>query len=271
MKKLLSCVLAFWLILSAAAAEYDPQLAPASLDEFYTAGTVEDPCLLIPASLTLIDRMRDEFGIRILVEETVPEEIGSIYYEITPIVCRVDDPKAPQQRFNIWLTLHKLYDTIPQLPEALRDAFDGKMIIYFVDGLSLIEYDMPVHAFCYPGTDGVRVIFDYDAFQPYQLAHEGWHAYELMRGLEFQDWDRFNPEGFQYSRRYDTTVGFDPEWFYRSYGTVDPLEDRATVFEAYFEKKEKWWEAHPKIRAKLEEMLRSFPEEHTPEEKEEKK
>jgi len=45
------------------------------------------------------------------------------------------------------------------------------------------------------------------------------------------------------------------DWFVRGYSTVNEMEDRATVIEAVFSKDEAWWKEHPRIAAKLENML----------------
>ena len=69
-----------------------------------------------------------------------------------------------------------------------------------------------------------------------------------------------NPEGFQYTGEYaDSGDAFLPDWFYRSYSVTDAREDRATVYEAFFLESDEWWEDHPLIRRKMEEMKMMIP------------
>ena len=105
-----------------------------------------------------------------------------------------------------------------------------------------------------------NVFLGIGAFNSINIHHEIWHAMELKITAEypdaFADWNTLNPEGFQYSGDYfleDYLEQAAPagDWFVRGYSTINEMEDRATVVEAFYKYDSAWWDEHPHIQDKL--------------------
>ncbi len=81
-----------------------------------------------------------------------------------------------------------------------------------------------------------------------------------MNPEAYADWNLLNPEGFEYYDSYTSMTAWEMkesggDWFVREYALINEMEDRATVYEAFFRWDESEWENHPHVRKKLEAML----------------
>ena len=247
MRRILAVLLAavFVLLCSSAAAHYDN--------------------LVIPATEMLIQRIEEEYGIHLLVPDS-PVEGVFVHGEndVVQVIVHSDDPtEAFNQEYALFCAVKDIYySALPVFPESFLESFNGKLYVFFVDSIYLGGNDRYVGGYCHYQCDDPNsyLIFNYNWYKPYLIFHESWHAFELRNGLVFPDWESLNPPEFEYildSANAESAEDFDPEWFYRLYGTVNAEEDRATVFEAFYCEKDQWWEDHPHIKEKLDVMMRA--------------
>ena len=101
-------------------------------------------------------------------------------------------------------------------------------------------------------------------FTELNIHHEIWHAMEYRIEVEdphaFDQWNEFNPEGFEYIGSHHTQDPWEqaePEedWFARGYSKVADYEDRATTIEALFRHDPDWWNVRPHLQKKLDFLL----------------
>ncbi|QTE74022.1 hypothetical protein JS518_14185 [Clostridiales bacterium FE2010] len=101
-------------------------------------------------------------------------------------------------------------------------------------------------------------------FKDLNIHHELWHVMEdrILQDSPnaFDHWTDLNPENFQYSEDYfemDIWEQAEPQddWFARGYGTIDEIEDHATVIEAIFQHDPDWWAQRPHLQKKLDFLL----------------
>lgn len=147
-----------------------------------------------------------------------------------------------------------LINALGSYPAGFFDRFDPCLYIHLTGKIALKDIEGSVAGFCDTENRETRLYICADAL-PRTFHHELWHVLEIRAGLFFKNWNSLNPEGFQYTDDPDIEYTFDDDWFYWYYSAMDPAEDRATVFEALFMEDASWWEAHPRIRRKLDVML----------------
>lgn len=204
--------------------------------------------------------MEEKYGVRILVgqEATVlysdyAVTVGEAAYEL-PLFQRMLNYELDTEA-EVFSTMDSLEDALGSYPDGFFARFDPCLQICLVGKISLKNMEGSFAGFCDTESKETRLYICVDAL-PRTFHHELWHALEIRAGLFFEDWNRLNPEGFQYTDNPDIQYSFDDNWFYWYYSAMDPAEDRATVFEALFMEDASWWESHPHIRQKLNVLLK---------------
>lgn len=254
MRKSCACLLILLLLFSCALAEELPSsIDPAPLAEEETSARA------------YADRMEERFGVTILVGD---ECLNKLHASAFTIGSRVSSS-------SLFLQMTGYDDTISRLMtlESALEQYPPETFQYIKDEQApegirflladrLIETDPEMHSAGYAMPEGsyYNIILLRSELVPLTVHHEMWHVMEMAISTKHQDafliWDALNPEGFQYSYDYSgNTNDYNPDYFARAYGTVSPLEDRATIAEAVFsENRNEWFAAHPAIKRKLDAM-----------------
>ncbi len=204
-------------------------------------------------------RLADTYGVQIRIFAGLDMEQVDAYL-VDSLLAGASPLQEMMASSRADAALSALEKALFACPPTLLGIFGDGLVFALAGEISFTDNGDKVSGFLYLEEDSTfLMILDADDVTPAYFFHELWHAAEIRTGVVFDGWETLNPEGFQYTWDYHNRVGFDPEWFYRSYGVVSAVEDRATVFEAYIAESSEWWEAHPRIRRKLEAMLEAVP------------
>lgn len=162
-------------------------------------------------------------------------------YGVTVDVCPdyAPDENKPlyngETCINEFLCLKELDETLALFPEGMMREMLGEYFEEFRICLTKSITDGFSGAYS-TNSDGVLyVVLAADNFNMSNTAHEMMHAAEYRIRDIWSEWEQLNPAGFEYYN--DGTAennGYDEEYFTRSYGQENQLEDRATVFEWLF-------------------------------------
>lgn len=134
--------------------------------------------------------------------------------------------------------------------------------------------DSNINAFAANQNDDLFTVFSASTFSYSTFCHEIMHQLEYRIWNYEEDfdykWEELNPDEFYYTEDY-SDVYYENEqyhsFFARDYGMCNQLEDRATVFEMYYDTvhsaSEKWWLEHKPLNDKVnylnEVIAKSFP------------
>lgn len=157
-----------------------------------------------------------------------------------------------------------------------RTGFD-KLKLYFVGSFDSEKNSSDVSAYCSNINDELFIVYSVNSFTYSNFCHELMHAmeYRIIDNITDFDyeWDRLNPDGFEY-------IYFDSEripfyeneeyqkYFARDYGTNNELEDRATVFEevcysCFIKEESPWWAEYEPLSKKVSYLksaiIKSYP------------
>ncbi len=234
MRRLISLLACFLLIVSSACA---------------------DPAPYLLAARDKADQVEQKYGIRILIgDEGLVGNVNS--HDVDPVTAG-SSPLDQMQAGAVTIQAVKMLDhALAAYPSWLLDWFSGRLGFSLVGAILLPDYSVYAGGLTHYTEDSrVLVYLDVYSLQEEYIHHEIWHVIELFSGETFDDWSDLNPEGFRYTCQYDDYSGFDSDWFYRSYGVVNPLEDRATIFEAIFKESDDWWDVHPQLKQKRDVMI----------------
>ena len=227
------------------------------------------------------DRIEKELGIRILLgNEVLRVQEGSGYL----IVSSEDTDAAPTYFESFTLEdvaatvseeLDELEREYRRYPAGFFEKFkqkDGSGGLRILMTLDLRNYNNTV-SFVPGGVQFNGPLWYNIAINLTMMSaihHETWHAVESLLDansmpFDYTEWiDRFNPPGSEYfgldefgAADWDYIMNFtDDPYYVRSYSTVSPMEDRATIVESMFETL--WGDDAARFNNGLE-MIMSYP------------
>ena len=201
----------------------------------------------------LADKLEGKYGIRILIGDEV-QDINDIHdpYRFASAEGEESDEYSYTDTENALNALDEILGRYPaDFFEQFRINGKGGLYIALVQFLS-DEYGSGVFeadgvTFVY----GLRTVIAVRADTAAETVdHEMFHAVESIVGtkvgeIDEDEWNALNPEGFGYTADFeafaegetenDNIYGLDDDaYFYRDYGKVSSLEDRATLIEGLF-------------------------------------
>lgn len=255
MKRIFAVALALFLLLSSVALSEEPYVAAERLP--YANQEAE--------ARAYADAMQERFGVTILIGDECQSVLAADTFQI-------GDHAPARSPFLSLLgvkfttdELKKLEKALEQYPPELfsliKDNNAPEGLRFFIAD-QIVDADPAMNSIGYAVCEGsyYNIVLAYMLFDQATVHHEIWHAMEMFITAKHPDafmiWDAFNPDGFQYSHDYTAdTEDFNADYFARGYGTVDPLEDRATIAEAvFFENRNEWFSQRPAIKRKLDAM-----------------
>ena len=217
---------------------------------------------------TVCDRVNENYGVHIELSKSLPDEF----------IYKCVDNKTNAQYL---LCLHDLEYCLSTFPkqmyhEMLCNDIDEatskfqELNIYLVGEID----DGQIAGYANNINDNLVITYSCGDFTFSTFCHE------LMHDLEFrieyfepdfdEKWCELNPDDFSYTSEYsDAYLENDSyvDYFARDYGMSRSLEDRATVFEMYYDvchsNSEPWWQEHEPLNDKVnylnEVLSKSYP------------
>lgn len=222
-----------------------------------------------PEARELADSYQEKYGVVILFGEDclgVSEEDGFAVGDRAP----AGSPFLAMFGNKHYLgEVEKLGEALAQYPDgflgSLRNEYAPSGLRFLIANRLVEEtYDLQPEV----GVSGLTTCEGgfYNVFLAHTFAgkltvhHELWHIMEemiLIRDPDaFADWNDLNPPGFQYSEDYGSyQEESQKEYFARTFGMVNPEEDRATIAEAvFYENRNEWFSERPAVKRKLDAM-----------------
>lgn len=252
-----------------------------SLDKLYYWEYNNTP-LNKPFECTIVDKNEFRSNIKTISEEIyrkygvyadVKKEFNGVDYD-----HKCDDTEKDAQYLLCLYDLDYCLSTFPKelykeiLCNDVENAISAfnRMELYITGAID--DYD--VSAFATNRNDNLIIVYSASSFSYSTFCHEIMHQLEY-RIWNYEDdfdykWEQLNPDDFYYTSDY-STIYYDNEqyqdYFARDYGISNSLEDRATVFEMYYDAirigGEKWWLEHKPLNDKVDylnkTLAKSFP------------
>ena len=212
----------------------------------------------------IADDIEKEFGVRILLGNEVLDAVDDTEYTFTSIedTMFID----PELEFSDDLYIKETLDYIRKILSMYPDGFferfknqygEGGLRISIVGELSTDYYESFTSggiAYTYGAWYNIAMQYYNMSGEMTGLHHEIWHNVESLVNksfpLSYDSWDALNPAGFQYMNDFDAYANsadiseyviteapegvYDTAYFAAQYGTVNPVEDRATMIESIF-------------------------------------
>ena len=205
------------------------------------------------------DGIEQKYGVKILMgNEVLNYDIESGYELLS-----IEDPKGYAKEEQALLTdivLNAIEESLEQYDKGFFDQFKnfaGEGGICFVLVKELVNKGGSFMAAGEAAMDGSYNVITVDSnLYRNTVHHEIWHCVENIilandpEAFTSEKWNALNPEGFVYSSNFENYTGTDyykycwdseqatdsnEVYFARIYGTVNALEDRATLVEAFFD------------------------------------
>lgn len=217
----------------------------------------------------ITQEIKELYGIDTAIKQNVPYD---------EFLYNIEDCKNNARNIICLYDLKYCLSTFPKefyselLCRDIEDAvatFD-KLNIYLIGRIK----DEDISAFETNKNDEIIIVYSVNSFSYSTFCHELMHAceYRIWNYEPYFDnnWYDLNPNGFEYSQDYKEAFFNNPQYeqyFFSEYGTSDIMEDRATVFEMYYdalqyELDRVWLEREPlgkKVMYLNEVMAKSFP------------
>ncbi len=214
-------------------------------------------------------KIKDNYGVNAVLSKSLPEEDTS--YKCT------DNKTDAQYLLNLY-DLEYCLSTFPKqlYDEMLCNDIDDAIAQFNQLSIHIVGEidDNNISAFAYNMNDELIIVYSCGSFTYSTFCHE------LMHNIEYRiwnyepdfdaKWEALNPDDFVYSSEY-LDVYYENEsykdYFARDYGISGILEDRATVFEMYYDaqhsKSEPLWKEHEPLSKKVnylnEVIAKSYP------------
>lgn len=218
---------------------------------------------------TVCARIKDNYGINVVLSRSLP-------YDEFSYDC-IDNKTEAQYLLTLY-DLEYCLSTLPKqmyaemlckdIPDAISTfAHQNMYIVGEIDGNN-------ISAFANNMNDDLNIVYSVSGFTYSTFCHE------LMHNMEFRiwnyepdfdgEWSSLNPDDFYYTSEYSDTYTENEsyhDYFARDYGISGILEDRATVFEMYYDaqhsESDPWWQEHEPLNKKLnylnEVISKSYP------------
>lgn len=223
---------------------------------------------------TVCARIKDNYGINTVLSKSLP-------YEKFNYNCV--DSKTDAQYL---LTLYDLEYCLSTFPKQMYDEMlctdiadtatpFNRQNIYIVGEIDDDNSDtFAADAFANNMNDELNIVYSCAGFTYSTFCHELMHNMEYRIWNcepDFDDkWQALNPDDFFYTSEYSDVYSENEnyqDYFARDYGASGILEDRATVFEMYYNSKhnksEPWWQEHEPLNKKVtylnEVVAKSYP------------
>ncbi|MFR5875639.1 MAG: hypothetical protein ACLUFN_04035 [Eubacterium sp.] len=206
---------------------------------------------------TVCRRIEKNYGVYIELSKSLPKK---------DFVYKCIDNKTNAQYLLCLYDLEYCLSTFPKqiYKEMLCNDIEEtisefkRLKIYIVGEIDENE----ISAFAHNLNDELIIVYSCGLFSYLTFCHE------LMHNLEYriwnyepdfdEKWEALNPDDFSYTAEYlDTDFENDSylDYFARDYGMSGLLEDRATVFEMYYDAKhsngDPWWTEHKQLNEKV--------------------
>ncbi|MBR6044550.1 MAG: hypothetical protein IKP47_02825 [Ruminococcus sp.] len=203
------------------------------------------------------DKLEEKYGVRILIGDEVLD------LEDTNDPYAFPSAEGEEAGNNSYRNTERGLTDLEKLLEKYPEGFFEQFKINGKAGLCIGLVESLVDKYSDTSFEAAGVTYGYGLWTViairadavgYALNHEMFHAVEFTVGqkvgaIDEDEWNALNPEGFGYSTDFDGyaegdtgrdhVYGDDDDpYFYREYGKVTPLEDRATLIEGLFDNAE---------------------------------
>ena len=218
---------------------------------------------------TVCERIRNNYGVNVEISKSLDGD--EFFYKGI-------DNKTNAKYLLCLYDLEYCFSTFPKqmYDEMLCNDIDDavaefeKFNIYMVGEID----DSNVDAFADNANGELRIVYSCNAFTYSTFCHELMHTMEYRiwnYEPDFDEkWEMLNPDDFYYTEDYGEAY-YENEsyanYFARDYGIKGLLEDRATVFEMYYDAQryegDAWWQEHKPLNDKVnylnEVLSKSYP------------
>lgn len=218
-----------------------------------------------PQARSYANELEERFGVQILIGEECLDVLETDVFSIGD-TAQSSSPFLQASGFrDPFSELQILESALSRYPVEIfqyirRD--EAPLGLRFLIADRIIDSDPALHSAGYSLLEDsfYTIVLSRALFGESTVHHEMWHVMEFAISSAcpdaFSSWEALNPPGFEYSLDYSVvSSGFDPLFFACEYGTVNTLEDRATIAEAVFsDHRNDWFSERLPLKRKLEAM-----------------